>query len=150
MKQLAAITSFLLDLDLVAAEQIESWVENPQMVPAGTVRIATGIVIYRQTYTAVIAIERFPHKRHPVELLFAHISAWLIDNDGDRFDDEDAKITTDVEIMDDNTADIEISIDFIEEVGMIEDALGTIMLSGKKYKLADIEIYYAETGEVST
>jgi hypothetical protein len=150
MKQIAAITAFLIDLDLVAAEQIESWVENPQIVPAGTVRTAKGVVIYRQSYTAVIAIERFPHKVHPAELLFAHISAWLIEHDGERFDNEDAKITTDVEILDDDTADILVSIDFVEEVEIVEDADGPIALAGKTWSLAGIEIDYAEAGEVTT
>jgi hypothetical protein len=150
MKQLAAITAFLINLDLVAAEQIDSWVENPQIVPAGTVRTAKGVVIYRQSYTAMIAIERYPHKRHPAELLFAHISAWLIEHDGERFDNEDAKITTDVEILENDTADIMVSIDFIEEVEIVEDPAGTIQLAGKTWKLADIEIDYAEEGEVTT
>jgi hypothetical protein len=150
MKQIAAITAFLLDLDLVAAEQIESWVENPQIVPAGTWRTAKGVVIYRQRYTAVIAIERYPHKRHPAELLFAHISAWLIEHDGERFDNEDAKITTDVEILDDDTADILVSIDFVEEVEIVEDEDGPIALAGKTWTLAGIEIDYALAGEVTT
>lgn len=150
MKQLAAITAFIVGLDLIAAEQIESWVENPQIVPAGTVKTRDGVVIYRQTYTAVIAIERYPHKRCPAELLFAHISAWLIDNDGDRFDDKDAKITTDVEIMEDDTADIEISIDFIEEIEIVKDPGGPIRLNGDRWRLADVPIDYALTGEVTT
>jgi hypothetical protein len=150
MRQIAAITEFLIGLDLVAAEQIDSWVEDPQIVPAGTVKTNDAVVIYRQTYTALIAIERWPHKAHPVELLFAHISAWLIDNDGDRFDDNDAKITTDVEIMDDDTADIEIGIDFIEEVEIVQDSGGPIFLNGFHWRLADAVIDYAETGDVAT
>jgi hypothetical protein len=150
MKKLAAITEFLLGLDLVAAEQIDSWVENPQIVPAGTVKTNDSLVIYRQTYTAVIIVERFPHRVHPAELLFAHISAWLMDNDGERFDNQDAKITTDVEIMDDGTADIEISIDFIEEVEIVQDSGGPIYLNGFHWRLAEAVIDYALTGDVAT
>jgi hypothetical protein len=150
MKKLADITAFLIGLDLVAAEQIDSWVENPQIVPAGTVKTNDAVVIYRQTYTAVIIVERFPHKVHPAELLFAHISAWLMDNDGERFDNKDAKITTDVEILDNGTADIEISIDFIEEVEIMQDSAGPILLNGFHWRLADAEIDYAETGDVAT
>lgn len=151
MKQLAAITEFLVGLDLVAAEQIESWVENPRIVPSATIKSSTGgLVIYQQTYTAVIAIERFPHKTIPVERLFAHVSAWLIDNDNpDRFDHEDARIETDVEIMDDETADIEISIDFIEEVEIFKRPGGPIRLNGEDWDLEPVEIYYAEEGELA-
>jgi hypothetical protein len=150
MKQLAAITEFLLGLNLVAAEQIDSWVEDPEIVPAGTVTTRDALVIYRQNYTAVIAIERYPHRVHPAELLFAHISAWLIEHDGDRFDNQDAKITTDVEIMDDDTADITISIDFSEEVEVVQDPGGPIYLNGFHWRLADADIHYALTGDVTT
>lgn len=150
MKQLAAITQFLIGLDLVAAEQIDSWVENPQIVPAASVKSAGVLVIYRQTYTAVLAIERYPHRRIPAELLFAQISAWLIEHDSERFDNEEAKISTDVEIMDDETADIEIGIDFIEEVEIVEDAGGPISLDGKRWRLAEGTINYALTGDVTT
>jgi hypothetical protein len=150
MKQLAAITEFLIGLDLVAAEQIDSWVEDPQIVPAGTIRTNDALVIYRQTYTAVIAIERFPHRVHPAELLFAQISAWLIEHDGNRFDNQDAKLTTDVEIMDDDTADITVSIDFSEEVEIVQDPGGPIYLNGFHWRLADAVINYAVTGDVAT
>lgn len=149
MKKLNAIVEFITNLDLVAAEQIYP-AANVQITPAGTVRTATGVVIHRQSYTATIEIDNYPHKRHPTELLFAHISAWLIDNDGERFDNKDADITTNVEILDDDTADIAISIDFIDEVEIVEDADGPIALAGKTYKLAAIDIDYAEEGEVTT
>jgi hypothetical protein len=74
----------------------------------------------------------------------------LMDNDGERFDNQDAKITTDVEIMDDGTADIEISIDFIEEVEIVQDSGGPIYLNGFHWRLAEAVIDYALTGDVAT
>lgn len=149
MKQLSAITNFLVELNLVAAEQIDSWVENPQVIVTGTFKGANSLVIHQQKYTALIAIERYPHRKIPVELLLAQISAWLIENDGERADYEDAKITTDVEIMDDETADIEIGIDFIEEVEIVEYPGGPIQLNGKRYQLRELVLNYALTGDVA-
>ncbi|MEQ1636702.1 MAG: phage tail protein [Methylococcales bacterium] len=148
MKQLAAITAFITSLNLVAAEQVDGWVENPKIVPSATSKGVGGMILFRQTYTAVLIVERYPHKVHPAELLFAHISAWLIDNDGDRFDDKDAEITTDVDILDDETADITISIDFIEEVGITEDPAGPITLAGIRYRLGNPIIHYALEGDL--
>lgn len=151
MKQLAAITQFIVGLNMVAAEQIDTWVENPKVEPAGTVKSNNdSVVIYRQTYDAVIAIERYAHRVHPPELLFAQICAWLIEHDGDRFDRKDADLITDVDIMDDQTADIEITIDFHEEVEIVEYAGGPIELAGKRYQLRDLVLRYAEEGEVTT
>lgn len=64
MIKLQAITAFIVSLDLVAAENIDAWVENPKIVPRGKSMGDDGIVLYTQTYDAVIAIERYPHKRH--------------------------------------------------------------------------------------
>lgn len=148
MKQIAAITAFLTGLDLVAAENIDAWVENPQIEAAGSMRGANSVLLFRQKYDAVISIERFPHKVHPVELLFAHLTTWLMDNDGERSDGSEAVIQNEVDVLDDSTADIVLTIDFIEDVTAIEDAAGPIALAGKTYKLADADIWYAETGGV--
>jgi len=149
MKQLAAITAFLISLDLVAAEQIDAWVENPKIVPMGSIRGAKSIVLYRQTYDAQIVIERYPHKVHSAELLFGQISAWLMDNDADRIDGSQATITTEIDILDDSTADIIITIDFVEDVTAVEDLSGPILLNGITYSLAPADIYYAETGDLT-
>lgn len=147
MHKLAQITAFLVQQNLVAVEQIDSWVENPNIVPAGELR-GDGIILYRQTYDAVISIERYPHKNHPAELLFALVCAWLMDNDADR--DDIPTPQTDVDILDDETADVEITISFEEDVIGIEDPAGPIPFNGLNYRLADDVIDYAETGEVKT
>ncbi len=150
MKQLAALTQFIVDQNLVAAENVDAWVENPRIVPSGTVKSHNSVVICRQTYSGVIFIENFPHRRTPPELLFALISAWLIEHDGERFDRKDAELTTNVEIMDSETADIDIGIEFSEEIDMVEWPGGPIELNGKRYQLRQLLLNYAETGEVVT
>jgi len=148
MVKLQQITAFIIGLDLVAAENIDAWVENPKIVPRGKSMGDGGIVLYTQTYNAVIFIERFPHKTHPAELLFGQVCAWLIENEGDR--DDIATPDTDVDILDAETADIEITISFEEDVLAVPDPAGTIVLAGINYRLADVVIDYADQGEVTT
>lgn len=150
MKQLTELARFITEQNLVAAENVDAWVENLKIVPAGTVTSHNSIVVCRQTYTGVIFIERYPHKRLPPELLFALVSAWLMEHDGDRFDEKDADITTDVEIMDDETADIDIGVEFSEDIEIVEWPGGPIELKGQRYQLRELAINYAETGEVVT
>lgn len=151
MKQIAAVTSFLVGINLVDAVQIDAWVENLQIQSLGADQNAGNVTLFRQTYDAVITIERFPHKVHPAELLFGHLAAWLIDHDGDdvRLDGSEATIQPEVDVLDDSTADLIITIDFVEDVTAIEDAAGPITLNGKNYRLADPDHWYAETGEVA-
>ena len=148
MIKLQQLTEFLINLNLVAVEQIDAWVENPQIVPSGKSLGNGGIILYRQEYDAVISIERFPHQNHPAELLFGQVCAWIMENDGER--DEVATPRTDVDILDDDTADIEITISFEEDVTAIEDPAGSIVLNGINYRLDAGVINYAETGEVVT
>lgn len=148
MIKLQQITKHLLSLNLVAAEQIDSWVENPQIIPSAKSLGQGTVVLYRQTYDAVIYIERFNHQAHPAELLFGCVCAWLMENDDDR--DEIAAPRTDVEILDDNLADIEITISFEEDVIAVLDPAGLIELGGERYRLAGPVINYAESGDLRT
>lgn len=146
MIQLKALTSFLINLDLVAAEQVESWVENPKMILSGKQISADSILLFKHEYDAVISIERFPHERHDINLLFGHVCAWLMTNDCDR--DEISEPITDVDILDNDTADVEIKISFIEDIEAVEDIAGPIVLDGVAYNLAPAVIDVAEVGEV--
>jgi len=151
MRQLAGLTAFLVGLDLVAAEQIDAWAENPQAIPAGTVKGANTIVLFRLKYDAMVVIERFPHRVHDPELLFGQVCAWLMEHDGDdiRSDNSEAVIHTEVDILDDETADIIMTIDFLEDVTAYEDVAGPISLAGKHYRLDPGDIWFAESGDVT-
>lgn len=148
MIKLEQLTAYLLNLNLVAAEQVDSWVEDPQIVPAAKDLGQGSMVLYRQVYDAVIYIERFNHQKHPAELLFGCVCAWLMQNDTER--DEIAAPRTDVEILDDGTADIEITISFEEDVIAVLDPAGQIEFGGDRYRLAEPIIFYAEEGDLRT
>lgn len=148
MIKLQQLTAYLLNLNLVAAEQLDSWVENPQIIPSGKDLGQGSIVLYHQTYDAVIYIERFNHQKHPAELLFGCVCAWLMQHDADR--DEIAAPRTDVEILDNGSADIEISISFEEDVIAVKDPAGHIEFGEDHYRLAGPIINYAESGDLRT
>jgi len=139
MKQLAAFMVFLTELDLVAAEQITSYVDKVQLLPSGKIKGATvspdTCVICRQKYTAMIDIERFPHAVHSPALLFAHVSGWLIDHDKNRYDLTDSQPEIIVDVLDEQTADVLIEIEFVEEVLLVSDNSGAIALAGKQWRL---------------
>ena len=150
MIQLGLLSAFLLNLDMVAAENFDSWVEDPKIVPSGSVLSgdAEGIILFRQEYDAVFSFERFPHKRHHVNELFGQVCAWLIENDSDR--DDIAQPHTDVDIRDDETADVEITISFTEDVEAIKDPAGLIVVGGETYSLGAAVIDVADEGDVTT
>ena len=136
MKKHAALVSFVLNLDLFAAEQVESFIDDLTIHPAGRATGTAGkIAVCEMDYTSTINIERYPHKAKPAHWLFGQLSAWLIDNDDDRT--EGYEFTVDVEILDDDTADVEIRIEFSEIVTASENPAGALLLTGDRYRFDD-------------
>ena len=150
MVKLGKLVEFVTNLNLVALENIDSWAENIRFNASGKSLGNGNIVLFRQEYDAVIYIERFPHQRHPAELLFGQVVAWLMDNDSEREEQNAANPTVDADILDNSTADIEISVPFVEDVEAIPDANGPIEINGQRYRLGDSSINYAKTGRVVT
>lgn len=149
MVKLQQLRTFLVELNLVAAENIDSWAENIRF--HGVCKyLGNGMVLFRQEYDAVISIERFPHHRHPAELLFGQVIAWLIENDSEREDQGADQPTVDADILDNNTADLDITVPFVEDIEAVPDENGAIVINGESYRLANVEIDYAEEGEVKT
>ena len=149
MVKLGQLRQFIVDLNLVAVENIDSWAENIRF-NAVLKDQGNGLVLFRQDYDAVISIERFPHTTHPAELLFAQVIAWLIEHDEERENQELDQPSVDADILDDKLADLDITIPFAEYIEAVPDENGPIVINGEKYALSNIEIDYAETGEVTT
>lgn len=154
MTQLTALHQHLVNLDLVAAENIESFADEPRIVPSGKMETVItgvnqpGIVLYRQTYTATFFIERYPFNEHPVEELFGQVAAYLLENGNGT--GEIPHPETDVEILDDNTADIEFSVEFEQDVYAVEDPAGPIVLRGKNYAITTPVVDIATEADITT
>ena len=133
MKQLTALTSFLLNLNLFAAEQLESFVDDLTIMPACRAAVAGQIVVCEMDYTAAFYIERYPHATHRAELLVAQISAWLLQNDSNRHGGFQFPVVVDV--LDDSTADLEIRIPFHEIVTATQNTSGEILFNSQRYTL---------------
>lgn len=135
MKHLANIVAFLTDLNLVAAEQIESVVDNVIVRPSGQyTRKQQELKIAQLEYSAVIDIERYPHRERSADWLFAQLSAWVIEHPEIRIDPFEIGLVIDV--LDDSTADIEIRLTLQEDIIIKPETGGTIRIGGDGYTLA--------------
>lgn len=133
MKKLAELYAFLINLRLVNCEQIDSMVSNIKTIPDGSLE-DDKVLLYRQDYTVHFFIERYPHKKHRIELLIGQISAWLLTHDANRR--EIQTVSYDTVPLDDGTADLLFNVDFTDEnVYCIEDPQGSITLHDKTYSL---------------
>lgn len=145
MIKLRALTTFLLARNLVLPEQLDSWAEkvNLSLIWKHTEH---GLRMGDMRYEAVIVIERFAD--HPGRLM-ALLGSWLENYDTDRADFELADPNFDIEQLDDDTADVEISLEFIEPQYLAEAENGEIEAFGKHWEFVPFDLWIAEDGEVN-
>lgn len=143
MIKLQALTRYLIERQLVMPEQLDSWTDQVQMdliwKPG-----EEGMHMSDMRYTATIAIERFADQ--PVRLL-ALVGSWLEQNDKDR--EDLPSVTFDVVMLDNDLADVDIKVQFIEPQHLVEDPDGEIIAFNRTWTLAPYELWVAEAGEVS-
>jgi len=141
--KLQALTRYLIECQLVLPEQLDSWTDQVQMdliwKPG-----EEGMHMSDMRYTATIAIERFADQ--PVRLL-ALVGSWLEQNDKDRADLP--SVAFDVVMLDNDLADVDIKVQFIEPQHLVEDPDGEIIAFSRTWTLAPFELWVAEAGEVS-
>ena len=142
MNKLQLITAFLLSLDLFAAEQLDSYAENIELQPSGK-SDGNGMVLAWLEYDATVNIERFAKNAN---VLMAHLCTWLMNNDA--LDDQNLP-RLDVELLDDQLVDVELTVHFKEALHLVPDPTGPFSLDGQSWQLVDqVPVDTAETGDV--
>ncbi|MBL4761384.1 MAG: phage tail protein [Gammaproteobacteria bacterium] len=135
-KKLEALTAFLLDKDMVSANQFDSWMQDGELQMSGKNQ-GHGLLIFRLNYNAFFSIEEYTGN---ADTLCVHVVTWLMDNDPCRDRDELPNPSIDVDVGANGVADVEISINFIEDVEMVEDPDGDITFNGKTWSIGEVEI----------
>jgi len=143
--KLRALTTFLQESRLVLPEQLDSWAEKVELslIWKHTER---GLHMGDMRYQAVIVLERFAD--HPGRLM-ALIGSWLENHDSERTDYDLGAARFDIDQLDDDTADVEISLEFIEPQHLAEEGDGEIQAFGKRWAFVPFDLWVAEEGEVT-
>lgn len=139
LQKMQALADFLRARNLFAAEQLDYWMENGAAEYAQK-RSGEGLVLCRFRYDAVFSIERYAQS---ADLFLALLSAWLLDFDSAREDDNLPMPEIDVTPLDDHTADVEVTVNFIEEITVVKDVDGNVPFAGDTWRLEDITIHTA-------
>lgn len=145
MNKLRALTNFLLERRLVAPEQLDSWAEQVTLNLTWKPDL-DGLHLGDMRYRAVIVMERFAD--HPGRLM-ALLGSWLENHDPDRDDDLPAP-TFDIEQLDNDLADVELTLEFVEPQYLAEADDGEIEAFGKRWAFVPFDLWIAEHGEVAS
>lgn len=143
MIKLQALTAYLIERQLVAPEQLDSWTDqvNLELVWKPDTK---GMHMGDMNYSATIVLERFAD--HPARLM-ALVGSWLENNDEDR--DGLAATVFDITMLDNDLADVDIKLQFSESQYLTEDPDGEIEAFGQTWAFVPFELWVAEEGEVA-
>ena len=146
MIKLQALTKYLIACRLVPSEQLDSWTDQVTVDLIWKPDL-DGLHMSDMRYTATIALERFAD--HPGRLL-ALVGSWLENNDQGRDRDELPAPKFDISMLDNDLADVDITLEFNEPQYLAEDPDGEIEAHGKTWAFVPFDLWIAEHGEVGS
>lgn len=143
MIKLQALTAYLIERQLVAPEQLDSWTDQVQL-ELDWKPDTKGMHMGDMNYSATIVLERFAD--NPARLM-ALVGSWLENNDEDR--DGLPATVFDITMLDNDLADVDIKLQFSEPQYLAEDPDGEIEAFGQTWAFVPFELWVAEKGEVT-
>ena len=146
MIKLKALTTYLLERRLVKPEQLDSWADQVNLDLIWKPDV-DGMRMGDMRYSATIVLERFDD--HPSRLM-ALVGSWLEANDPNRDRDELPAPKFDISMLDNDLADVDITLEFNEPLYLAEDPAGEIESHGKTWAFVPFDLWIAEHGEVGS
>jgi len=134
---------------VIKQNNIDAWQERGTLVLSGEDKGQDGYQVAKWKHTAVIAIEKFPHREVNPYNILAMVASFLLENDWprDEYGLSDPEIDVDV-ISSDNAMAI-IEVELIDDIDLIPDANGPIIFNGQRCRLGVIPLDYAEDVDVN-
>ena len=146
MIKLKALTSYLIERRLVPPEQLDSWTDQVTLELVWKPDV-DGMHMANMRYRAAIILERFAD--HPARLM-ALVGSWLENHDPDRDRHELPAPLFAVEMLDNDLADVDVTLEFVEPQYLAEDPAGEIEAFGKSWAFVPFDLWIAEQGEVGS
>ncbi len=143
MKKMGLLRAFLA---LQHYQKFETWVENIRLQTRGSYE-GNRVLLHTMEYRAVFSIEGYTYRKYPIELFNARLLTWLADND-DREELSDSSPNITIDLINDDIADIELTLQFEEDVYITESEGGPIEYCGRTWALEEPEHDVAESSEV--
>lgn len=145
--QLQQLSEFLLSSlsPVITASNIDAWQEGGKLLLSGEDKGQGGYQVAKWRYTAVIALENFPHRKVNPYNLLGMIAAFLLDADWqrDEYGLQDPQL--DIDIISNDNASIQIELELMDDIDLLPDEQGPVLFNGARYRVSLVPIDYAET-----
>ena len=149
--KLQQLTQFLLKSlnPVIKANNIDAWQQNGTLVLNGNDNGKDGFQVAKWKHSAVIAIEKFPHKKINPYNLLAMVSAFLLDSGWprDEYALDDPEL--DIEVISQDNATVIIEVMLVDDIDLIPHSKGPILFNGERYYVSLASTNFAETVNVS-
>ncbi|PCH95347.1 MAG: hypothetical protein COB83_08885 [Gammaproteobacteria bacterium] len=149
--KLQQLTEFLLTSlhPVIKANDIDAWQERGTLVLSGSDNGQDGFEVAKWKHSAVIAIEKFPHRKINPYNLLAMLSAFLLDSDWprDEYGLEDPEL--DIEVISKDNATILIEVMLIDDIDLIPHDQGPILFNGQRFYVSLASTDFAENVNVN-
>lgn len=149
MTTLNQLTKHLLDTltPTIKANDIDAWQSDGKLHITQDDR-GNGIVIAKWQHSCVIVIEKLPHRKFNPYTLLVILAAWLADNEWPKEEFSLQGPEIDIEFVSKDQVQMFIQLELMEDLEIVEDPQGDIPYLGKRYRLDNIPIDWAEQVEV--
>jgi hypothetical protein len=148
--QLQQLCDFLLMSlsPLVKTNDIDAWQENGTLMLSGEDKGNGGYQVAKWKHNAVIALERFPHRRVNPYSLLAMVAAFLIDSNWarDEYGLEDPQL--DIDVVSKDHATVLIELQLLDDIDLIPDANGPVLFNGQRFRVSLVPLDIAESVDV--
>ncbi|TPG61505.1 phage tail protein [Ewingella americana] len=154
MSQLDELTAFITEYMPKRTFQgagFASFMDEMKFIPA---QRDLGLDQYRLAvirYDAALTWDRFPYRLYDPRNLAALLLVWLGQVDRSLFEEmgiDDELPDFDIDVIDEETAVLAISVPMVEALNMVKDEKGNIPMDGAMWRLADPEIWLASEAHV--
>ncbi|ATI63797.1 phage tail protein [Salmonella enterica] len=150
--QLEEMTAFvrdnLPDRARTAAAKFASYMENVTLLDGGR-DLGLGEMVGAIQYEAVLEWERFPYRLCQPQRVFALVLAWLDEQASSlRSTLELPPPEIEVELIDEETAYVVVSVQVVEPLGLVPNEQGDIPWRGQRWSVESPEIWTAEQGRL--
>lgn len=111
------LTDYLLEfLPQAYHGNFYSWIDQGDIINEGKTLTDKGEILFYLEYSATLFLTEFPHKKiNPLQLM-ALLQDWLNSQDEERCLQDNYKTPFDLDILDDELADLSFNIDFREPI----------------------------------
>ncbi|QYK02439.1 phage tail protein [Shewanella psychrotolerans] len=145
--QLQQLTEFLLASlsPIVKANNIDAWQERGTLILSGEDLGANSYQVAKWKHSAVIAIEKFPHRKVNPYSLLAMVAAYLIDSGWSRDEPQLADPQIDIDEESADTTTVLIEVELLDDIELVPDVNGPVLFNGARYRVTQAPLYIAET-----